>query len=579
MSLGENVFDSPTARWPGLRDAALRAFICDGEVLWNRVAGALFVLLAAVFILTFDDYGVTWDEDVHNQYGVFVLEYYTSFFQNTRALSWLNLYNYGAAFDMIAAILNRFSPIGIYETRHLLNAAIGLLGVVGTFKLGRFFGGPRAGLLAAVFIVANPTWYGHSFNNPKDIPFAVAVVWATYYMVRIIPSLPRPPMRLLVKLGAAAGLALGVRVGGLLLLCYLGLLLALWATWRLAETRDWRVSLADAWTAGWRVFLPAVAVAYPVMLVFWPWAQVHPLDNPLRALAFFSHETFPFKVIFFGEYVPATDLPWSYLPVHLVLKTPELILALLAVAPVWAVILLRRHGVRGNRNRILQHFMVAFGIVFPVAYAVAIHAVLFDGMRHFIFVLPLAGIFAALVADLLLDRLAKVSWRGWVYGGVGAYAAAHVAMMVALHPDQYVYYNGLIGWTPGAEGKFKLDYWANSYAEAVDGLQDHLHEQYGADLKDKDFTVAVCGPPISADYFFPANFIFTEDWSNADFFIAFTKDDCHKTLPGNEIFRVEKMGTLLSVVLDRREIIAARDRPSPDTVAHARGFAIGSELD
>ncbi len=77
---------------------------------------------------------------------------------------------------------------------------------------------------------------------------------------------------------------------------------------------------------------------------------------------------------------------------------------------------------------------------------------------------------------------------------------------------------------------------------------------------DHDFTVAACGPPISAAYYFPSNFIFTADPENAEFFIAFTKDKCNKALPGKEIYRVERMGTLLSVVLDRRDILAqARD--------------------
>ena len=30
------------------------------------------------------------------------------------------------------------------------------------------------------------------FNNPKDIPFAVGMVWALYYLVRLVPELPRP---------------------------------------------------------------------------------------------------------------------------------------------------------------------------------------------------------------------------------------------------------------------------------------------------------------------------------------------------------------------------------------------------
>jgi hypothetical protein len=72
---------------------------------------------------------------------------------------------------------------------------------------------------------------------------------------------------------------------------------------------------------------------------------------------------------------------------------------------------------------------------------------------------------------------------------------------------------------------------------------------------------------MSADYFFPQNFTFSADREHADFFIAFTKDECHKSLPGTEIYRVERMGALLSVVLDRREIVAAAKRAAPVTAA------------
>ena len=105
--------------------------------------------------------------------------------------------------------------------------------------------------------------------------------------------------------------------------------------------------------------------------------------------------------------------------------------------------------------------------------------------------------------------------------------------MASLHPDEYVYYNGFIGGVEGAAGLFKLDYWANSYAEAVGGLEDHLRAEYGADFMNHDFTVAVCGPPVSAAYYFPSNFIFTANREDAEFFIAFTKDDCEKTVAGH----------------------------------------------
>src|SRR5437762_2784683 len=92
-----------------------------------------------------------------------------------------------------------------------------------------------------------------------------------------------------------------------------------------------------SWDGGWadrasglsRVLLPVVAIAFAIMLVFWPWAQHDPIGNALGALASFSHETFPFNTLFDGRFVPASDLPWQYLPTHILLALPELILALL----------------------------------------------------------------------------------------------------------------------------------------------------------------------------------------------------------------------------------------------------------
>jgi Dolichyl-phosphate-mannose-protein mannosyltransferase len=527
---------------------------------WDRAALALFLIALVLVVATFTDYGITWDEDVHHWYGVFVLKYYLTGFVHRRALDWGDLYYYGAAFDTTAAALAQISPFGTYETRHLLNGVIGVIGLVGVWKLGRALAGPRAGFLAALFLLLTPNYYGQMFNNPKDIPFAVGMTWATYYLVSLLPELPRPRWSLLLKLGLATGLALGVRVGGLLLLGYLGLLLLLFVLWRVAETRRFGAFIADCWTSFWRVLLPVTLIAWPVMLLFWPWAQQSPVLNPLRAIAYFSHEIFPFRTLFAGQYVLASDLPWAYLPVHIALALPELLLVLLLAAPVAAVVVARRRHWHLERDRALAFFIVGFGIVFPVAYAIAIKAVLFDGMRHFIFVLPLIAALTAVLGDRALEVMARLPQRAYAYGLLVVYGLTHVSVMARLHPDEYVYYSGFIGGVEGAAGLFKLDYWANSYAEAVAGLEDHLRAEYGADFMDHDFTVADCGPPLSAAYYFPSNFVFTSNPREAEFFIAFTKDRCNKTLPGKEIFRVERMGTLLSVVIDRREMLAREGR-------------------
>jgi len=366
-------------------------------------------------------------------------------------------------------------------------------------------------------------------------------------------------LSIVIKLGIAIGLSLGVRVGALLLLAYVGLAGTLFCLWRFKETRDPWLLLRDIRDGVWRVALPLLLVSYPVMLLFWPWAQLDPIENPIRSLQAFSHEIFPFPTLFAGKYVPAEDLPWEYLPTFVLLALPELTLAL-ALAAIPAAIWREWHRKGGpDRTQSIQAIVLATAVLFPIAYAVAIKAVLFDGMRHFMFVLPTIATGAALVLDRIIARLPTLRYRPVLIGLAGVYGVGHIAIMVMLHPDQYIYYNGLVGGVDGAQYLFKTDYWANSYAEAVKGLENYLRTEYGAEFEDHQFTVAVCGPPISADYYFPDNFVFSEDREHADFFIAFTKDNCNRVLPGIAIYRVERMGALLSVVLDRRETVAVPD--------------------
>ena len=554
----------PAPFWSVSGTASTRPGFLGIEATWDGAARALFLAVTILVVITFTDYGITWDEDVHNYYGILVLNYYLSGFTDLRATHWQDLFNYGGAFDMVAAMLNHVSPFDTYETRHLLNGLVGVLGLVGVWRLGRALAGPRAGFLAALFLALTPNYYGQMFNNPKDVPFAAGMIWAVYYLVRSAPELPRPRWSTVAKLGLAVGMALGIRVGGLLLLGYLGLLLSCSGLWRALAERRASILLTDGLRSLFMVMLPVTAIAYAVMLVFWPFAQLDPIHNPIQALANFSHQSFPWKTLFDGEYVPATDLPWAYLPVHVVLALPELVLILLAIAPIFAVLAIRKSGAK--RGTALGYGIVGFAVMFPIAYAIAIKAVLFDGMRHFIFVLPLIAVVAACMMDRALDWLERLSFRRWAYAALGCYAAAHLGIMAMLHPDEYVYYNAFIGGVEGADGLFKTDYWANSYAEAVDGLEDYLRAEFGKDYMDHDFNVAVCGPPISAAFYFPPNFVFTRDRSRADFFITFTKDDCQKALPGREVYRVERMGVLLSVVLDRRSYLATASAQAPATV-------------
>jgi hypothetical protein len=137
--------------------------------IFDRLAVGVLAGLGIVALLTFRDYGLSWDDYAHSEYGGLLLQFYASGMRDQRALSWVNLYYYGGGFDLLAAVAAKFLPLTLFETRRLLGAAVGILGLFVTWRIGRRVGGPPAGLIALVLLAACPLYYGHMFTNPKDL--------------------------------------------------------------------------------------------------------------------------------------------------------------------------------------------------------------------------------------------------------------------------------------------------------------------------------------------------------------------------------------------------------------------------
>src|SRR6202140_1896384 len=116
----------------------------SAETMAARNAMAVLAAVAIRAFFTFRDYGLGWDDYTHSQYGDLLLKLYGSGFADTRALSFVNLYKYGGGFDMAAALAAKFLPFGLFETRRLVGAALGIIGLIVAWRLGRRLGGPVA---------------------------------------------------------------------------------------------------------------------------------------------------------------------------------------------------------------------------------------------------------------------------------------------------------------------------------------------------------------------------------------------------------------------------------------------------
>ncbi len=539
------------------------------------VLGLVFVLVCA----TFRVYGVAWDEQGETVYGTLLLKYYQSWFHDHSAFEFLNLRYYGGGFELPAAILSRISPFGEYETRHLLSALLGIVALAATWRLGRAIGGPRAGLLALLLLVLNPSWYGHIFINARDVPFAAGMSCCLLLSLRALDELPRIHWRTSVLFGLALGWTVSVRVGGLLAFGFLLVPIALWFAARARQTKAVEVragarerndtDLARHALRAAGSLLGALAVAYALMSVLWPWAVQSPL-NPFEALSMFSRFPFEGSVLFEGQQIPARALPASYLPVLLAIKQPEVLLVGLAGSLLLGVYALyrrareRRVEARASareRNDVesARVLTLAVAAAFPILYFMVARPVAYNGMRHFLFLLPPLSALAALAFDRAIEGLRERRLRLALGLSLALVGVFQVRALVVLFPHQYVYFNSLVGGTAGAQGRYELDYWGTSLGEASERLVRALEQRRDLPAPGQPpFKVYVCGNVWSAALAFPPWLTPVERIEDADFQIAIAEFFCKHPPGSGRVLDVRRDGAVLSFVDDLRVSPSAR---------------------
>jgi Dolichyl-phosphate-mannose-protein mannosyltransferase len=510
------------------------------------------VVLAAVGLiasLTFRDYGLGWDDYTHAEYADLLLRMYGSGFKDTAALSFANLYMYGGGFDMAAALLHKIIPLELFETRRLLGAVVGLIGLAVTWRLGRRVGGPVAGLATVLLLALCPTFYGHMFMNPKDAPFAVAMVILMFGLVRLAEEYPSPSPRTILIVGLGAGLSVGSRILGGLALIYavVGFLPLFLEEIHTRNARD----AAHRFGHVVYVLLPGLILGYLVMGLIWPWSIMEP-GNPFHALTYFSHFfEKPWKEMFDGALVSVPDMPWSYLPTLFALQLPEVLLGLTIAAVIGTFMSLSRTDVPARRKTIL--LMLTLAATLPLIVAMVKRPALYNGIRHFIFVIPpmtvLAGVAFAWLMNWLRER--HRSWQPAVVAVFSFGLMLPLGEMIRLHPYQYTHFNHIAGTVRAADDLYMLDYWGLALKQASDSLREELTERQEAPPRGRKWKVAVCGPQRPAQVALGPDFTIGWDSHAADFAMTLGEFYC-KGLTAPVLVEIKRDDVVFARVYDIR---------------------------
>jgi hypothetical protein len=524
---------------------------------YDTAVVALLLAVLVIALATLKSYAISNDEQLQQRYGELIVAYYVSGFRDQSLFHYDNLYLYGGLFDIAAALIQRALPfIDPYVVRHLLSVSTGIAGIAGSCITARLVAGQRAGALAALALTVCGCWYGAMFNHTKDIPFAAAMVWATFFLLRTGRALPRPRRRDIVAFGLMLGAALGIRVLGLLLVGYAAFAVVAQLPRRQASGRDQLAFFAESAAA----FAPAFCIGYAIMAASWPWSVLSPL-NPIRGLIDFGNFHYQIRTLLAGEVYTMATVPRWYVPAYISIRLPIIMLigAVLAAA---LSLGRKQHVGEPRRNEI---GLLAVTALFPIVCEVVDHGPAFTGLRHFLFVVPLIAALSGIGLEILLQRLPAN--RPIVARGTAATIASlliwNAANLVRLHPYENLYYNPLVGGLKGAAGRYATDYWVSIMPEAVSDLESYIENLDRHDRHSEPYSVAVCGERLPFEKQANRRLRWTADWSKAEFFIAPTHMNCDRALNGHEIATIVRLGARIGVVKDRRALLNAEVRRWP----------------
>ncbi|MGL5681949.1 MAG: tetratricopeptide repeat protein [Marinifilaceae bacterium] len=417
---------------------------------------AIFAFIYMPFISA--DYGISGDEFVDMRHCGYVLDYFANGDKTALDQPKTALHLYGNGTQVIAEIVSRtFGADDPFIVRHALNALVGALGVLITGLLAMRLGGGVAGLLGVLLMFFTPRYFGHAMNNMKDLSFAVGYIMAIYYFIRTQDNYPRLKFRYVC--GAAIGifLAMGTRSGGLMLYPYFFFIAGLYYL----EQVGWKDCLKlyknrfiiSNYLA---LIVPILLVGYIASIALWPYGIEQPFTGMVKSLKQFTNYNVGLRTIFDGEQMMSTMLPWRYAPQYLMISTPIITLIGLFAMAVWSCVRL----VTKRRFSPIMVFLF-FAVIFPVFWVIYQKSNLYGGIRHLLFVVPIMVCLAAVLWSKLVTAKTKAVRIVAIVVLVGGFTLP-VKHMVANHPNDYVYFNELVGNLSGAYGDYETDYYYNS---------------------------------------------------------------------------------------------------------------------
>jgi hypothetical protein len=437
---------------PGVRHR-LPPLLADPAV-WYWAA---MLLATCLFLHSLLTAGPVWDEPEEFAKLKSQLEFAANFLSGNTDLSFRFLPGdsayYGAGTVLIPYALSYLidivwlrRPVHSYDHSysvflHILTFLCAIVAVVYVRRLVVLVTGNRdVGIFAGLTLLLTPFWIGYGFFDYKDIPVATGLIAATYYAVAYCKDgLSRTSLCFFLAL-----FFIGIQKFAALPLALPACIAMANAALRQASARRLSVLASQA-----TICLFLLYVATPPA---WP----EPAGFASASLTYSSQHKWGGCTLTAGRCIGrevANGEGYSvlgYLGLWYGVKLPVLVwIGLLS-----AIFLYLRYS---RQQQVGQHLLVA-ALCWPIAAMQIRDSTLYDGVRHVLFLVPLA----VATVFVVIPTMAWLRLRWWL----AFYFLLLVVDSVKLQPYQYVWFNEAARFF-ASEKNFETDYWGYSLREAV----------------------------------------------------------------------------------------------------------------
>ncbi len=459
----------------------LRNFICYLEEKHKFIVVGFFILVGLVGVFIYQDYGISVDEQIQRDHALVSAKYIAEIFYPPLAnsselvdkpeLSEYTHKHYGVAFHLPLLFVEKLLGFDdgpsneLWEFRHFATFSFFFLSTMFFYKiLLERFKNWKIALLGTLMLYLSPRIFAESFYNIKDLVFLSAFIIASYFSINLIKE--KNWLNLWLA-SISIAFAINIRILGLILPMTI---LGFFVFDLIKNKSQLKYKLL-------KILIFSIAT-FGFTILFWPAAWSAPIDVTIEGFTKMSnYDLWDNYIIFMGELIKGSEVPWYYIPVWIAITTPINNLVLFLFGSIFVIFkLFKKNGFRLyttlEEKTDLFMLLVFLG---PIVAIIIFSSTLYGGWRHLYFIhgayvyLAIYGVVSLfnVLKSKVVKRSTSISLRLVVVGLIALNMVHTCVWMIQNHPYQYVYFNTLAG---DVDNNFDRDIWRVAGKDALINL-------------------------------------------------------------------------------------------------------------